>query len=138
MEIPRRGKFYQGRGLKHTSDIYLCSQLKALLFVSVPTQGVTPGTYKNKQTNVCPFPPPPKERLRILSPSLQGMSAWPATFNRHSLVIRRINFSCAHLDDAHMSILIREHFIHSTQTPLTAWSILINNEYYIPNLQVFF
>ena len=36
-----------------------------------------------------------------------------------------------------MSILIREHFIHSTQTPLTAWSILINNEYYIPNLQVF-
>ena len=95
MEIPRRGKFYQGHGLKHTSDIYMCSQLKASLFVSVPTQGVTPGTYKNKQTNkqTCVHPPPPREHLRILSPSLQGMySGWPATFNRHSLVIRRINF----------------------------------------------
>ena len=31
--------------------------------------------------------------VMILSPSLQGMySGWPATFNRHSLVIRRINF----------------------------------------------
>ena len=48
-----------------------------------------------KQTNkhVSPPPPPPREHLRILSPSLQGMySGWPATFNRHSLVIRRINF----------------------------------------------
>ena len=47
-----------------------------------------------KQTNKrVSIPPPPKERLRILSPSLQGMySGWPATFNRHSLVMRRINF----------------------------------------------
>ena len=137
MEIPRRGKFYQGRGLKHTSDIYLLTTQSFIIRFSPHTGGNTWHLQKQRNKRVS-IPPPPKERLRILSPSLQGMSAWPATFNRHSLVIRRINFSCAHLDDAHMSILIREHFIHSTQTPLTAWSILINNEYYIPNLQVFF
>ena len=29
----------------------MCSQLKALLFIPVPTWEVAPSTYKNKQTN---------------------------------------------------------------------------------------
>ena len=43
---------------------------------------------------------------------------------------------CDHLDDAHLPILTGESFPHSTQTPLTARGILIDNEHYISNFQI--
>ena len=45
---------------------------------------------------------------------------------------------CAHLDDVHLPILTGEHFLLSTQTPLTVRGTLINNEHYIPNFQIVF
>ena len=50
MGIPRRGKFYQGPGLKHTSDIFHVLSTQSFS-QSSPHTGGTPGAYKNKQTN---------------------------------------------------------------------------------------
>ena len=120
---------------------------KTFIFRSNPHTGVAPGAYKktnkqtNKQTNdrVSILPP----RRAFSDPELfsLGHVLWLAcNVQRAQSSYRayKVLASCAHLDDAHLSILTREHFFHSTQMPLTAWSILINNEHYIPNLQVFF
>ena len=54
LEIPRRGKFYQGPGWKHTSDIFHLLSTQSFIIRSSPHTGGggTPGAYKkNKQTN---------------------------------------------------------------------------------------
>ena len=51
MEMPRRGKFYQGPGLKHTSDIFHVLTTKTFITRSSPHTVVAPGAHKNKQTN---------------------------------------------------------------------------------------
>ena len=53
LEIPRRGKFYQGPGLKHTSDIFHVLSTQSFIIRSSPHTGggVRLGLTKNKQTN---------------------------------------------------------------------------------------
>ena len=52
MEIPRRGKFYQGPGLRHTSDIFHVLTTQRFIIRSSPHMGVhLTHTKTNKQTN---------------------------------------------------------------------------------------
>ena len=52
MEIPKRGKFYQGPGLRHTSDIFHVLTTQRFIIRSSPHMGVRLAhTKTNKQTN---------------------------------------------------------------------------------------
>ena len=52
MEIPRRGKFYQGPGLRHTSNIFHVLTTQRFIIRSSPHMGVRLAhTKTNKQTN---------------------------------------------------------------------------------------
>ena len=66
--IPRRGKFYQDPGLKHTSDIFHVLTTKTFIIRSSPRTGVRLTLTKKNQTNershVHSFPPPPKSVSR--------------------------------------------------------------------------
>ena len=87
----------------------MCSQNSLFDFFQCPTRGSTWNLQNNKQVQV-----------DSLSRSFLYVtySGWPATFNGCHWV-DKLRSPSAHLEYAHLSILTRENFYHST------WNILI-------------
>ena len=144
LEILSREKFYlkPGSNIKTLKSFSRCSQNFFIPLVPVPYTGGS--TWRLQTTNkfrliACPsFPRRAAQDPQFFS---LGHVLWlPSDVQRAQSCYRADKFvvPCAHLDHAHLSILTKEHFFHSTQMPPTAWSVLFNNEHYIPNFQVVF
>ena len=106
---------------------------------SSPHQGIRLAL-TNKQiqvdrVSILPPPPPPARRVAPDSQlfSLGHVLCLASDVKRAQPRYQADKFLafCARLEDAHLPILTGEHFLHSTQTPLTVRGIL-NNEHYIP------
>ena len=100
---------------EHFSHFSMCSQNSLFELFQSPTRGSTCNLQNNKQVQV--------DRLSRSSLYVT-YSGWPATFNRCHWVDKLLT-PCVHLEYAHLSILTREKFYHSTKMPLTASNILI-------------
>ena len=111
----RNSVLYPVQETEHFSHFSMCSQNSLFDLFQCPTRGSTWNLQNNKQVQV--------DRLSRSSLYVT-YSDWPATFNGCHWV-DKLHTPCAHLEYAHLSILTRENFYHSTKMLLTTWNILI-------------